>query len=281
MRHNLPPYARNPHSRLPRGVVPVALALLSLALGAAGPTPPANSPQSPAPAYVVRLPYVVTFHSIAINIIANPSFENEQWETDYAHGGNQWPAGWSHYSPDAGVLMPFPTKSQGGSTVESRSGGYGEYVHKYQWQLPTPEYLGAPRGLIIDGQLTYKVFSSNISYALVLSQTVHYTAGHLISVTGYILGETKVSSCSASGILENDHFIASLQLGSAVDTRPYVRMRDHFDVPGNERPWNKFQVMAQLPPSGDLPLKFIVQSNWPCEVNFFIDNFQAFDLSAP
>ena len=58
-------------------------------------------------------------------------------------------------------------------------------------------------------------------------------------------------------------------------------MRDHFDVPGNERPWNKFQVMAQMPPSGDLPLKFIVQSNWPCEVNFFIDNFQAFDLSAP
>jgi hypothetical protein len=216
---------------------------------------------------------------VPINIIANPSFENEQWETDYAHGGNQWPAGWGHYSPDTGVLMPFPTKSQSGSTVEARSGGLGEYVHKYQWQLPEEEYLGAPRGLIIDGQLTYKIFSDHIPYALVLSQTLHYTANHLVTVSGYILGETSIPRCSASGVLENDHFVASLQLGSAADTRLYVQMKSKFDVPGNERPWNKFQVTAQFPPSGDLPFKFIVQSNWPCEVNFFVDNFEAHDLT--
>ena len=38
------------------------------------------------------------------------------------------------------------------------SGGQGEYVHKYFWQLPYDEWVGAPRGLILEGQLTYKVF---------------------------------------------------------------------------------------------------------------------------
>ncbi len=278
MRHNLSPNLRHSHPRKPRRLVPLALTMLSLALGAAGPIPPARSPQTPTATFIVRLPYIVNF-PLAINIIANPSFENEHWFDDRPHTGNQFPLGWNYYSPETGDLMPFPTKSQGGNTVDARSGGWGEYIHRYQWQLPTDEYLGAPRGLILEGQLTYKAFSDHIPWALVLSQTVHYTGGHIITVSSYILGETKVSSCSGNGILENDHFVASLQLGSAVDTRLYAQMKNHFDVPGNQRPWNKFQATVQVPPGGSLPLKFIVQSNWACEVNFFIDKFEAHDLT--
>jgi hypothetical protein len=278
MRHKLSPPARNLSARRPGRRLPLFLALLSLALGAAAPRPPASPPQAPVATTFLRLPYIATFKPVAINIIANPSFEDEHWFTDYPRG-NQWPTGWTFFSTDSGQLMPFPTKSQGGSTVEARSGGQGEYVHKYQNQLPPDEYLGAPRGLIIDGKLTYKAFSDHVPFALVLSQTLHYTSGHIVTVSGYILGETSIPRCSASGVLENDHFIASVQLGAATDTRLYAQMKNHFDVPDNERPWNRFQVTAQFPPSGDLPFKFIVQSNWPCEVNFFIDNFEAHDLT--
>ncbi|MEP7355894.1 MAG: hypothetical protein ABI847_01480, partial [Anaerolineales bacterium] len=256
---------------------PILLAALALALGAASPIPPAPPRQAPADTSLVYLPVVSTFQPLAINIIANPSFEDQNWYTDYPHGGNQWPTGWTYFSTEKNDLMPFPTKSQGGSTVEARSGGWGEYVHKYQWQLPTEEYLGAPRGLILDGQLTYKAFADQIPFALAYSQVLHYTPGRTVNISGYILGETSIPRCSASGILEPDHFLASLQLGSNADTRLYVQMKDHFDVPGNERPWNKFQVTAQFPPSGDLLMKFIVQSNWGCEVNFFIDHFEAHD----
>jgi hypothetical protein len=272
------PKSRSSHSHLPRRLVPLTLALLSLALGAASPIPPAP-PHAPALTSVVYLPYFAAYSPPAVNIIANPSFEDENWFTDYSHGGNQWPTGWTFYSPDTGELMPFATKSQGGATVEARSGGWGEYVHKYQYQLPPDEYLGAPRGLIIDGQLTYKAFSDHIPFALVLSQILHYTAGHIVTVSGYIVGETSIPRCSGTGVLENDHFIASLQLGAVADTRPYVQMRDQYAVPGNQRPWNKFQVTAQFPGSGNLLLKFIVQSNWGCEVNFFIDHFEAHDLT--
>ncbi len=227
------------------------------------------------PAYVY-VPMLIRSGPIPIGIIANPSFEDEHWYTDSA--GNQWPSGWTFYSPENGQLMPFPTKQQQGNTVPAISGGLGEYVHKYQWQLPPDEYLGAVRGLILDGQLTYKAFSDHIPHALVLSQTLTYTVGRKVMVTGYILGETDPFRCGSSGILENDHFVASLQLGSSADTRLYVDMKTHFDVPGNERAWNKFSVTTQVPADGHLLLKMIVQSNWPCPVDFFIDHFEAFEV---
>ena len=228
--------------------------------------------------YHYFMPYYTDTSVLPINLITNPSFESTSWFTDGF--GNQHPAGWVFYAPTSGQALPFPTKRQGSNTLPAVSGGQGEYVHKFFWQLPENEWLGGSRGLILHGSLTYKIFSDHISHALRLSQTLTYTPGRWVKVTGYILGETNLAVCSGgTGVLENDHFIGSVQLGSAADTRFYSVMRNHHDVPNNERAWNQFSVTAQVPGSGQLLLVVIAQSNWACPVDFFVDHFQAFDVT--
>ncbi len=227
----------------------------------------------------IFLPAVFNISELKLNIIANPSFENEAWFTDVA--GNQRPAGWTFFAPATGQPLPFPTKRQGNLTVPAISGGQGEYVHKYYWQLPDNERVGGTRGLILDGQLTYKVFSDHLAHALRLSQTLAYAPGRWVKVTGYILGETQIFACSGNGVLEDDHFIGSVQLGSTADTRFFKVMTNRHDVPGNERPWNKFSVTAQVPANGKLPLVVIMQTNWNCPADFFIDHFEAFEVNQP
>ena len=246
-------------------------------LGNGGPTPVPSPTTPPVLDDILYLPVMRVARELPLDIIANPSFENEFWFTD--SGGNQRPSGWTFFAPANGQTMPFPTKRQGGGNVPAISGGQGEYVHKYFWQLPDNERLGGSRALILDGQLTYKVFSDHIPHALRLSQTLTYTPGRTVRVTGYIVGETQVFTCSGSGTLEDDHFVASVQLGSATDTRFYNVMRNQHALPGNERAWNKFSVTAQVPSSGQLSLVVIMQSNWGCPVDFFIDHFEAHDIS--
>ena len=159
--------------------------------------------------------------------------------------GNQHPSGWTFYSPAAGQPLPFPTKMQMGTVVSATSGGPGEYVHKCWWQLPANERLGQPRGLILDGDWTYKVFNFGSPQALELSQVLTGTPGLSMEVTGYILGETPDKPSGPK--LEDDHFIGSVQLGSTTDTRFYATMIQHNDVPGNERHWNKYDVSAIVP----------------------------------
>jgi len=204
--------------------------------------------------------------------IANPSFE-DGWTTDGR--GNQTPNGWSRYSPPAGSALPFPTKMQQGATVAAISQGIGEYVHKLYWQLPDDERLGQPQGLILDGDTVYKAFDLYHSHALQLSQTLNGPPGHSVHVTVYILGETHDTPCKSCTKLEDDHFVASLRLGSAEDRRIYANMRNHFDVPGNQRAWNLFSVTTQFPPTGQLPLVITVQENWAGKTDFFIDDAHA------
>lgn len=66
-----------------------------------------------------------------------------------------------------------------------------------------------------------------------------------------------------------------------VDTRFYVDMVAIFDVSGNERPWNKFEVTAPFPASGQLTLQIIVQQHWPGRTDFFIENLSGQVLSIP
>jgi len=166
--------------------------------------------------------------------------------------------------------MPFPTKNANGSLVPAVSDGPGEYIHKYSSQLPKNERLGAPRGLILDGNLVYKAFGFYIAQALRLSQVVTGNPGEFLRVTGYILGESH-----EIGPFENDDFIASVRLGDVADTRERVVMVQNHDVPGNERAWNRFEVVAPVPGSGQLTLTIIVQQNWQNRTDFFLDNFRA------
>ena len=163
--------------------------------------------------------------------------------------------------------------------VPAVSGGPGEYVHKCWWQLPDNERLGQPRGLILDGGWTYKIFNDGNPQALQLSQMLTGTPGKTMEVTGFILGETANRPTNPAGKLEDDHFIGSVQLGGVADTRFYASMIQHADVPGNERHWNKFDVLAVVPDSGQLLLTVIMQQNWAGETDFFIDNFQAVEWS--
>jgi hypothetical protein len=260
------------------------LALLLLSLGVL----PARA--QPGATYYAYLPFLTQTGHIYLpmlarpgdfprDLVANPSFENENWDTDAF--GNQQPVGWSYYVPGSGQVMPFPTKRQGSTTVPALSGGVGENVHKPFNLLPYDEWVGAPRAIIVDGLFTYKSFSDHIPFALRLRQTLTYTPGAWVKVTGYILGETQIFKCSGTGVLEDDHFIGSVQLGSATDTRFYSVMRQQHDVPGNERAWNKFSVTSQVPASGQLVLTVIMQSNWACPVDFFIDHFQAYETPPP
>ena len=118
--------------------------------------------------------------------------------------------------------------------------------------------------------------------ACAFSQTLTYTPGLWIKVTGYILGETQISICSGgTGKLEDDHFIGSVRLGDVANTRFYSEMHQRHELPNNQRAWNKFSVTAQVPDNGQLPLVVIAQSNWGCPVDFFIDHFQAFVVAQP
>jgi hypothetical protein len=189
--------------------------------------------------------------------------------------GNQHPAGWTFYSPDTGEVMPFPTKMQEGSIVPAISGGQGEYIHKCQWQYPKNEYPGMPEALILDGYWSYKAFSDHIPQALQLTQVITGVPGAQVQVTGYILGETHDQPSGSNTKLEDDHFVASVQLGGVADTRFYATMIQRHDVAGNTRAWNRFSVAATFPANGLLTLTVITQQNWCCLTDFFLDDFRA------
>jgi hypothetical protein len=268
--------------------LPALASLLAMGLGPSYMAPshaPAlerRPPAAPAPVGAVNnplyLPMVSTYQITPVNLVNGSFEERETWFTDYTHGGNQWPRGWDFYSTENGVVMPFPTKHQEGSIVPAIAGGWGEYVHKLAEWLPPEEHAGGPRGVIVDGWTTYKAFSAAIPQALRLSQVLTGTPGALMQVTGYILGETFDYPSPPNTKLEDDHFIASVQLGSAADTRTYAIMVQHLDVPGNERHWNKFVVTAVVPPSGQLLLQVITQQNWAGRTDFFIDAFSAVQI---
>ncbi len=241
--------------------------LLVVALGFLVALPGATTLALPTVDHFIYLPLVRNYAVLPASL-ANGSFENEQWYTNPQR--NQEPTGWSFYSPAAGQVMPIPTKNANGSVVPAVSDGPGEYIHKYWWLLPKNEWLGAPRGLILDGNLVYKAFGSYIAQALRLSQVVTGNPGEFLRVTGYILGESH-----EIGPFENDDFIASVRLGDVADTRERVVMVQNHDVPGNERAWNRFEVVAPVPPSGQLTLTIIVQQNWQNRTDFFLDNFRA------
>jgi hypothetical protein len=261
----------------------VVLCALVAALGA---LPGVGAPASAAPGgegSSVLIPFVGGLPPIGL---VNGSFEADTVEglPDHPHcrydgftdaRGNQHPAGWEFYAPDTGVVMPFPTKMQGGGFVPAISDGVGEHIHKCQWQFPKNEYPGMPQALVLDGNWSYKPFSDHLQHALRLRQTITGEPGKVVEVTGYILGETRDFPNPPATRLEDDHFVASVQLGSNVDTRFYAEMIQNTDVISNTRAWNQFVVTNTFPANGELLLSVIVQTNWCCQTDFFLDDFSA------
>jgi hypothetical protein len=132
-----------------------------------------------------------------------------------------------------------------------------------------------PQALILDGHWVYKAFSGHLQHALRLRQTITGQPGRVVQVTGYILGETQSTPEPPNTKLEDDHFVASVRLGGNADTRFYAEMIQNTDVISNTRAWNRFVVTNTFPANGELPLTVIVQTNWCCLTDFFLDNFRA------
>jgi hypothetical protein len=207
------------------------------------------------------------------NLITNPSFENG-WTFTSRHQ-QQVPNGWRFYSPEAGETMPFPTKMQQGKTIPALADDAIESEHFLAEYLPEDERVGQPRALILDGTATLRTRGSWRASAVVLQQTLSAPAGTQVRVTGYILAESL-----DPGPKEPDDLVAALRLygaaGVVEDKRTLAVMQTHSDVPGNSRHWNRFEVTAPVPASGQLILEIVLQQNWGLASDtFFSDKFSA------
>lgn len=212
---------------------------------------------------------------ISGNLIANPSFE-EGWAVSPL--SQQMPNGWQFYSPAPGVTLPFPTKMQEGKIVAALADDYAESQLFLADNLPSDERLGQSRALILDGNTVLRTHGAWRASAVVLRQTLSAPPGALVHATGYILAESLKPN--AQGKEEDDDLVAALRLygaaGLVEDKRLLVVMQTHNDVPNSSRHWNRFEVVAPVPGSGQLLLEVVLQQNWGLESEwFFIDNFSA------
>jgi hypothetical protein len=219
----------------------------------------------PAPSLTLRL--------TPANLIANPSFE-EGWTLSPLHQQHV-PNGWQLYSPETGQTLPFPTKLQQENTIPALADDAAESEHFLAKYLPDDEQLGQPRALILDGKAVLRTRGSWRASAVVLRQTLSAPAGATVRVTGYILAESL-----DPGPKEADDLVAALRLygaaGLVEDKRTLAGMQTHSDVPNNSRHWNRFEVVAPAPASGQLQLEIVLQQNWGLASDtFFSDNFSA------
>jgi len=190
----------------------------------------------------------------------------------------QMPNGWQFYSPAPGVTLPFPTKMQEGKIVAALADDYAESQLFLAESLPPDERLGQSRALILDGNTVLRTHGAWRASAVVLRQTLSAPPGALVHATGYILAESLRPN--AQGKVEDDDLVAALRLygaaGLVEDKRLLVVMQTHNDVPNSSRHWNRFEVAAPVPSSGQLLLEVVLQQNWGLESEwFFIDNFSA------
>jgi hypothetical protein len=228
---------------------------------------PSLTPTQTVPPTVTRTPGGFT----AASLIANPSFE---FGFTLSALQQQIPNGWQFTSPGAGQTLPFPTKLQAGAVVPAVADDQAESQLYLSAQLPADERLGQPRALIVEGNTVLRTHGAWRASAVVLRQTLTAPAGALVRVTGYILAESL-----SPGKKEDDDLVAAVRLYGATtaeDKRLYVQMITHNDVANSSRHWNRFEVTATVPASGQLPLEIILQQNWGLESEwFFVENFSS------
>ncbi len=242
---------------------PTATSTATVTLTPVPPTPSATATVLPT---ITRTPGLVP-----ASLIANPSFE-----FGYALSARQqqMPNGWQFSSPGAGQTLPYPTKMQQGAVVPAIADDQAESQQYTSDQLPADERLGQPRALILDGNTVLRTHGAWRASAVVLKQTLSAPAGATVRVTGYILAESL-----DPGTKEDDDMVAAVRLygvSTVEDKRLLVQMVTRNDVSNSSRHWNRFEVTATVPASGQLPLEVILQQNWGLGGDwFFVDNFSS------
>lgn len=100
------------------------------------------------------------------NKLVNGSFEDGWIDLPPAPGNltNQQPVGWT-------LIWLAPGSPMWDSPADIAR-GVPECLHKPFWTLPPDEWLGGPKALILDGDVTYKMFHHGTSFGSQLSQVV-------------------------------------------------------------------------------------------------------------
>lgn len=105
------------------------------------------------------------------NLLVNGSFEDGWIDLPPTVGNliNQQPVGWT--------LIWLPPGSPMWDSPADTARGVPECLHKPSLLLPVDERLGGSRALILDGDVTYKMFHHGASFGSQLTQTVSLPAG--------------------------------------------------------------------------------------------------------
>ena len=230
------------------------------------PVPPTHTATATLLPTITRTPGLVPS-----SLIANPSFE---FGYTLSARQQQMPNGWQFSSPNAGQTLPYPTKMQQGTVVPAIADDQAESQLYTSDQLPADERLGQPRALILDGNTVLRTHGAWRASAVVLKQTLSAPAGATVRITGYILAESL-----DPGTKEDDDLVAAVRLygvSTVEDKRLLAQMVTRNDISTSSRHWNRFEVTATVPASGQLPLEVILQQNWGLGGDwFFIDNFSS------
>ncbi len=230
------------------------------------PVPPTHTATATLLPTITRTPGLVPS-----SLIANPSFEFGFISSDRQQ---QMPNGWQFSSTSSGQTLPYPTKMQQGAVVPAIADDQAESQLFTSDQLPADERLGQARALIVNGNTVLRTHGAWRASAVVLKQTLSAPAGATMRITGYILAESL-----EPGTKEDDDLVAAVRLygvSTVEDKRLLAQMVTRNDVPNSSRHWNRFEVTATVPASGQLPLEVILQQNWALGSEwFFVDNFSA------
>ena len=223
-------------------ITPVAYMNLPIIVGATATPQPSPTPiPSPTPEPTPPNPFIY-----------NPSFEDENWET--VELGNQAPDGWD--------LNLVPIGAPLFSETDYFAGGQCECIHKYNWQLPPNEQLGGPDALILEGQLTYKIFSTNSFGTELRQETLNVPVGSTWRVTIPVRihkHQDFTDWSAASRVIVNGEILSD-----------WV-----WDVQAGDRTWYEHQVEFFVPDDGVVDIQIQFMSRLPIPRDFFIDHIRA------
>ena len=197
----------------------------------------------------------LTRSNYIISLLENGSFEDEGWTT-LPPSGNQQPVSWALTWVEPGD----PLYDSG-----DLAGTVPECVHKRSGQFPVDEQLGGPEALILDGEITYKMFSDYQPFGSELSQTMtHLPPDSSWRLTVPILVDLHLGEDPLG-----DPFTAE----AGVWVNGVVGEWKNAGVMGH-RNWTDHTVDFTVPGSGEATIVIRVKSKWAHRTDFFIDHVQ-------
>jgi hypothetical protein len=199
---------------------------------------------------VIYLPLISAPEYTYSNVIVNGSFE-EGW-TDVGPEQQQ-PNGWTLTWLQPGDLIY--------DDASATATGTPELVHKLAKDLPDDEQLGAPNALILDGEVTFKLFHANHAFGAELRQTV----------TGLIPGTLMTLTVPVQlhwQLKQDGGDLYAAEAGAWVNQQgQWVNMELLL-----HREWYVLTVPAMVPADGVAEVVIRVKSKWQIGKDFFIDD---------